>query len=155
MIEIAFLADCLDAIPTLSQWFQAQWPDYYAERTLADIAQDFVAEANRSSIPVRLVAFADGALAGTITLREEATWTLPEYQPGLGGLFVTERFRRRGIGTALVKAGMKVAQEQRYESVFATTIAARGILARLGWEAVPIALPSDEHGLLYQYKFFR
>jgi predicted N-acetyltransferase YhbS len=153
VIEITFLADNLEAIPTLSQWFRAQWPGYFAERTLADIAQDFVAEANRSSIPVRLVAFADGELAGTITLREEATWTLPEYQPGLGGLFVPEQHRGQGIGTELVKAGMNVAQEQGYESVYATTVAARGILARLGWKPVQVALPSDNHGLLYQYEF--
>ncbi|MCB0075584.1 MAG: hypothetical protein KDE20_29220, partial [Caldilineaceae bacterium] len=70
MIEIAFLADHLEAIPTLTRWFRAQWPDYYAERTAADIAQDFYAEAQREGLPVRLVALSDGQLAGTITLRE-------------------------------------------------------------------------------------
>ncbi|WP_420643743.1 GNAT family N-acetyltransferase [Candidatus Leptofilum sp.] len=153
MIKIALLADCPETIPTLSQWFQAQWPDYYAGRTLADIAQDFVAEANRSRIPVRLVAFADGALAGTITLREEATWILPQFRPGLGGLFVPATYRGKGIGTELVKAGMRVAQEQGYKKVYATTVAAQGILARLGWQPVPVPLLSDDHGLLFQYEF--
>jgi len=154
MVKIAFLADCTEVIPTLSQWFRAQWPDYYAERTLADIAQDFVAEANHSGIPVRLVAFADGALAGTITLREEATWTLPDYQPGLGGLFVPEIYRGRGIGTELVKAGMNVAQDQGYKSVYATTVAARGILERLGWKLVKAVSHGDEQQMLYQCELY-
>lgn len=153
MIKITFLADCPKTIPTLSIWFQTQWPDYYAGRTLTDIAQDFVLEANRNGVPIRLVAFADGVLAGTITLREEATWKLPQYQPGLGGLFVMQRYRSRGIGTKLVRAGMKVAQDQGYEKVYAITVASRGILESLGWQPVPAALPDSDHGWLYQYEF--
>lgn len=153
MIEIALLADHLEVIPTLSQWFRAQWPDYYAKRTLNDISQDFVEEANRSGIDIRLVAFINNELAGTITLREEATWTLPEYQPGLGGLLVAEQFRGRGVGTELVKTSMEVAQEQGYKCVYATTANARGILERLGWKQVQVTLPDEEHGLLYKYEF--
>ena len=154
-IKITSLADCPKTIPTLSIWFQTQWPDYYAGRTLTDIAQDFVLEANRSGIPIRLVAFADGVLAGTITLREEATWKLPQYQPGLGGLFVLDQYRGRSIGTELVRAGMNVAQEQGYGRVYATTVAARGILERLGWQLVSTVLPSDEQGTFYHYDFYR
>ena len=153
MIKIAFLADCPEVIPTLSQWFRAQWPDYFAGRSLADIGQDFGAEANRSGLPVRLVAFADGELAGTITLREQAIETLPEYRPGLGGLFVLEQHRGRGIGTALVRAGMNVAQAQGYKRVYATTVAARGILERLGWELVKAFWHDDEEHFLYQFVF--
>jgi RimJ/RimL family protein N-acetyltransferase len=150
MIEIALLADHPETIPMLIQWFRAQWPDYFAERTLADMAQDFAEEANRTGLDVRLVAFAEGELAGTITLREEATWDMPQYRPGLGGLFVPEQFRGRGVGTELVRAGMKVAQEQGYERVYATTIAARGILERLGWKLVQEVLHGDEQLMLYQ-----
>ena len=46
-----------------------------------------------------------GALAGTITLRDQAIHILPQYQPGLGGLYVLEAYRGQGVGTALVKAG--------------------------------------------------
>ena len=149
MIEIAFLADHLEAIPLLTRWFRAQWPDYYAERTAADIAQDFYAEAQREGLPVRLVALRDGQLAGTITLREEATWTLPEYRPGLGGLFVTEPQRGQGVGTKLVRAGMKLALAQGYATVYATTVNARGILERLGWKLVKEVAHGDERLLLY------
>jgi hypothetical protein len=86
MIKIAFLADCPESIPTLAQWFRAQWPDYYAKRTEVDIAQDFYSEANRNGLPVRLVAFTEGEVAGTITLRKEVLETHLAYTPGLGGL---------------------------------------------------------------------
>ena len=153
MIEIVFLADYPEAIPTLTRWFVAQWPEYYAEQPLAEIAEDFRSDANRSGLPVRLLAFADGELAGTIILREEATWHSPEYQPGLGGLLVAEQYRRQGIGTELVKAGMKLAQAQGYQRVYATTVAARGILERLGWQLFQVVWHDDEQLDLYQYEF--
>ena len=80
-------------------------------------------------------------------------WVLPDYKPGLGGLFVAESYRGRGIGTELVRAGMNVAQEQGYERFYATTVAAQGILVRLGWEQVQVAMPDGGHGLLYQFEF--
>lgn len=149
MITIAFLADHLETIPTLTSWFRAQWPAYYASRTPVDIAQDFHAEANRTELPLRLVAFANGELAGTITLREQATWTLPEYQPGLGGLLVMARHRGQGIGTELVKVGMNIARDQGYTAVYATTVNARGILKRLGWQLIEEISHDDEQLLLY------
>ncbi|MEZ4658998.1 MAG: GNAT family N-acetyltransferase [Caldilineaceae bacterium] len=144
MIEIAFLVDRLETIPTLTRWFRAQWPDYYAGLTSAEIAQDFQEDAKRDGLPVRLVALVDGQLAGTIVLREEATWNLPEYRPGLGGLFVTESYRGQGVGTALVRAGMELAMGQSHEMVYATTVNARGILERLGWTLVREVSHDDE-----------
>ncbi len=150
MIEIAYLVDYPETIPTLAHWFRAQWPDYYAGRTPADIAQDFQSEANRDGLPVRLVAFAGGELAGTIILRERAMHILPEYQPGLGGLLVAERQRGRGVGTELVRAGMNVARDQGYKVVYATTATARGILERLGWKMVQAVFHNDEQLVLYR-----
>ena len=148
-IEIAFLVDHLEAIPTLTDWFQAQWPAYYAERPAADIAQDFYSEAKQDGLSVRLLAFAGGELAGTIALCDRATHLSPEYHPGLGGLLVVARHRGRGIGTALVRAGLHLAQEQGYERIYATTVTARGILERLGWTLVQMVSHGDEKQLLY------
>lgn len=149
MIKIGFLADNLEVVPTLAQWFRVQWPDYYAQRPPREIAQDFYAEANWGDLPVRLIAFAGGELAGTVALREQALHSRPEYHPGLGGLFVPAQYRRQGIGTALVEACMNVAQAQGYEMIFTATVTAQGILARLGWQQVQQVLHDGEQLMLY------
>ena len=48
---------------------------------------------------------------------------------------------------------MNVAQAQGYERVYATTVAARGILERLGWELVKAFWHDGEEHFLYQYAF--
>lgn len=150
MITIGFLADHLDAIPTLTQWFRAQWPDYYADQSQEEMAQDFAEDASRDRLPIRLVALESGHLAGTIVLRQQGSETLPEFQPELGGLYVFESFRGRGIGTQLVQAGMKVARAQGYETVYATTTAAAGILEGLGWQFIKTVVVSDGEHSLYR-----
>ena len=149
-IKIAFLADHVDAVPTLAAWFRAQWPDYFARQTPATVERGFQEQAQRDRIPTRLVAFADGALAGTIVLRERALPGQPATHPGLGGLFVPARYRTRGIGSALIRAGMNVARVQGYGSVYAATAAAGGILERLGWTAVREIIHGDERLTLYR-----
>lgn len=152
MVKISFLADHPEIIPVLARWFRAQWSEYYADRTLDDIAQDFISEANREDLPVRLVAFADGELAGTITLRDRAFRTLPEFHPGLGGLLVVEQYRGKGIGSELIRAGMDLARGQGYQRVYAATVAARGILERLGWTPVHV-LSGNAQEIIYRYEF--
>jgi RimJ/RimL family protein N-acetyltransferase len=151
MVTIANLADHPDTIPTLAMWFRAQWPVYFAQQTQADVEQGFRTEAARDGLPLRLIAFESGELAGTIVLRERAIDSLPEFQPGLGGLFVVEPHRGRGVATALVRAGMNLARDQGYERIYATTAVAGGILERLGWRQIKAFIHQDEQHTLYQY----
>lgn len=91
MVTIKFLADNLDTVPALTDWFRAQWSDYYASRSDAQLEQAFLSEANRDRLPARLVAFESDALAGTIVLREDGIETVPEYQPELGACLCLQR----------------------------------------------------------------
>ncbi len=149
MITINFLADHTDSIPTLVVWFRTQWSDYYADSTQAEMEQDFLEDTSRDRLPCRLVAFEENQLVGTIILREQ-NHTAPEYQPELGGLLVIESHRGHGIGTELVRAGMKLASDLGYEMVYATTVSAVGILERLGWEYVKTIIHDDEPLALYR-----
>jgi N-acetylglutamate synthase-like GNAT family acetyltransferase len=90
-----------------------------------------------------------------VALRNQALRALPEYQPGLGGLFVVGRYRDQGSGTALVRAGMKLAQKQGYARVYAATIIARGILVGLGWTLVQAVSLDDEQTVLYRCELER
>ncbi len=149
---IGFLADYLDTIPTLAKWFSTQWPDYYAHWSEEQMMQDFLSDASHDHLPIRLVAFESSELAGTIVLREDNTQLFSEFQPELGGLYVVESHRSHGIATELVRAGMKLAREQGYETVFATTVAAAGILERLGWEFIETVVHQDGQLALYRCK---
>ncbi|MCL4263448.1 MAG: GNAT family N-acetyltransferase [Anaerolineae bacterium] len=151
-ITIGFLADHPDTVATLAKWFRDQWPDYFADMSQEEMEQDFLSDACRDRLPARLVAFASGELAGTIVLREGGTETLPEFQPELGGLYVGASHRGQGIGTELVRAGMKLARDQGYETVFATTVAAAGILEHSGWEFIQTVMHQDGQTLLYRCK---
>ena len=152
MTTIAFLADYLDSIPILAKWFRDQWPDYHADMSNEEMEQDFLEDASRDRLPIRLVAFEANELVGTIILRENGTEMPPEFQPELGGLYVVESHRGHGIGTELVRAGMKLALDQGYETVYATTVAAAGILERLGWELVKTVIHQDGPLRLYRCK---
>jgi predicted N-acetyltransferase YhbS len=150
MIKVAFLADYSEVVPILAHWFRAQWPDYYAKRTPATIAQGFQTNANRHALPVRLVAFVDEELAGTIVLRERAIKTLPDYTPALGGLLVAQPYRRRGVGSELIRAGTNVARAQGYKTLYATTSAAGSLLENLGWLLIDTVPHGKEQLALYQ-----
>jgi hypothetical protein len=47
---------------------------------------------------------------------------------------------------------MDLATDLGYQTVYATTVHAAGILERLGWEFVKITHQGDEEHLLYQCK---
>ena len=152
MITIDFLANHLDTIPTLTKWFRDQWSDYFADWSDEDMMKDFLEDISRNNLPSRLVAFEANELVGTIVLRESETEVFSEYQPELGGLYVMESYRGHGIGTELVRAGMKLAQSQGYSAVSATTVKAAGILERLGWEFIKTVQYPDGEVSLYSCK---
>ena len=152
MITIGFLADYLDTIPTLANWFREQWTDYYAGMSQEQMEQNFLSDASRDRLPIRLIAFESNELAGTIVLRENGTEMLPEFKPELGGLYVVDSHRGHGVATKLVRAGMQLALDQGYEAAFATTVVAAGILERLGWEFTKTVIHPDGQLALYRCK---
>lgn len=151
MIEIRFLADHPEVISTLVEWALVWAPDYYGRRTREDIAGDFWRESQKTGIPIRLIAFVDGALAGMVNLREMAMAGFPRYSPALGGLYVTPAHRNQGVATALVQGIMDLAQAEQHARIYVSTATAQGILERLGWEFVQNEWEGETQLVVYQY----
>jgi predicted N-acetyltransferase YhbS len=133
MWHIDLLADHPDAIPLVTDWFYGDGTGFYAGRTFADVEESYRAEANRDRIPLRLVAVENGEIVGTVVLREQAGWSTPDLAPGLGGLFVREESRGRGIGTSLIQACVQTAKSLGFDRLFATTATAHVLFRRAGW----------------------
>ena len=152
MNKVVFLADHPEVISILVQWALAWAPEYYGGRTVEDIAGDFQRESQKTGIPIRLVAFLDGELAGMVCLREMALQGHPEYSPVLGGLYVPASMRNRGVATALVRAVMDLAKEEGYQCVYTSTATAKGIMERLGWQPVQTVREEQRELMVYVYE---
>jgi GNAT superfamily N-acetyltransferase len=150
-VEIRMLADRPELIPELERCFRLQWPDYFANRTSAEMEEDFRREAHRDVLPVRFVATIGGRLAGTAVLRPHAIDSQPAYAPGIGGLVVAPACRWRGIGTALVRACVDAARGMNFPTVYTATATAIGVFERAGWEYVKVVLHAGQDLVLYRY----
>jgi GNAT superfamily N-acetyltransferase len=88
-----------------------------------------------STIPheVALVAVIDDQPAGICLLVDSELDPLHDCSPWLASLFVHERFRRSGVGSALVGAIERHAASHSIEHLFLYTDAAEPFYARCGW----------------------
>lgn len=88
-----------------------------------------------STIPheVALVAVIDDQPAGICLLVDSELDPLHDCSPWLASLFVHERFRRSGVGSALVGAIERHAASHAIAHLFLYTDAAEPFYARCGW----------------------
>ena len=135
-MKIDYLADHPEFIPALSRWFLVEWRDFYGDKTWEDVAETFYARLNRSTIPLSLVAFEVGRPLGTISLLEESISTRTHFPHWLGGLYVCEGQRRRGIGKRLIEAGVGEARKLGVGRLFIGIRKAEDYYLKLGWQVV-------------------
>jgi hypothetical protein len=137
-VQIGFLAQRPQSIPSLASWFVAEWPEYYGKRTTTDVEQDFRECLNTERLPIGLVAYDGDTPCGVIVLRESAMTDLPQYRPGLGA--------------QLVRAGTSVAKELDHSAVYATTGRAGRIFERSGWQDLGTILHRGQALSLYRWE---
>jgi len=93
-------------------------------------------EARSGGVPCAWVAFLDDTPVGSVSLIASNMDTRPELTPWLAALFVLPQYRRRGVGTALVRRCQAEAAHSGFEKLFLYTQGAGGYYRRLGW--IPI-----------------
>jgi GNAT superfamily N-acetyltransferase len=133
-LRIRRLADHPEALPTLREWFESEWADYYGPTGPGDAEQDLIAYSSRERLPVGLVAFNDGQLCGIAALKPDSVSTHAHLSPWAGAGLVAPRFRGQGIGANLVSALEGVARDLGYSTIYCATSTAAGLLTRQGWQ---------------------
>ncbi len=132
-LRLGFLADHPEAVPTLAEWFEAEWGAHYGPTGPGDARRDLLARANRDALPVALVAWWEGELGGTAALEAESVPTPSRLGPWIAAGLVRPALRGRGVGTELVRSLEELARGMGHARVYCGTSAAGGILARRGW----------------------
>lgn len=103
---------------------------------------DLTAYANRDELPIGMVAFADGELAGVAALKRESISSRTDLSPWIGGAYVVPHVRRQGVGAHLIGALCDIAAKLGYSTVYCATSTSVTLLQRADWQLLE-SLPHD------------
>jgi GNAT superfamily N-acetyltransferase len=133
-VDMRFLADVLQTIPTLASWYKDEWCEWFADMPLAELEADFSTVAQRDRLPFALVALDPGAEpVGVCSVRAEVFAPYPYAGPWLRGLYVLPSHRGQGIAGELIRAAGKHAATLGVVKLYAATHSACGTFERAGW----------------------
>jgi GNAT superfamily N-acetyltransferase len=131
-IAIYDLADFPHWVPIISAWFQLEWHPHPGERRV-EIEHGVDEWLQKDRLRAVLVAVVDGELVGTVALQDK---TLPFGDtPWIAGLYVVPGFRKRGIGTRLLRAAENKARAIGLSKVYLYTPRSAGFYGAFGWNS--------------------
>jgi GNAT superfamily N-acetyltransferase len=134
-VSTRLLIDAEDAISPLVDLMEREWAAWYNPRG-ASARADLSERCQRDQLPLGIVAYADGALAGTCALTVSSGGLVTERSPWLGGLLVDPQFRRQGVAAALLQRALREAGRLGHRQVFALTAHADDLFVHEGWRLV-------------------
>ncbi len=120
-LKIELLADHPEAMLVLKELFESEWEPYYGASGPGDAEIDIKKSANRTELPIAIVAIVDGNVCGTAALKKESVTTYPDFFPWLAGLLVAPEYRRQGIGERLIIEIEKLAKQLGYKEIYVGT----------------------------------
>jgi GNAT superfamily N-acetyltransferase len=136
LLRIDYLADHPELVPELALLHFGQWGYLRPAQTLEERTHRLRDACGRGGVPSVVVALDEGgALCGSAMLVASDMDTRPELTPWLAGVYVVERFRGRGYGSALVARVESEAAAEGVDLLYLYTPSAAGFYARLGWTA--------------------
>ncbi len=120
-MEIVPLADHPAAIPTVARWHVAEWGHYSASRTVKSTEERLRRHTASDAIPITMIALEGGAAVGSAALVWNDMKTRPEIHPWLADVVVDPAWRRRGIGSKLVRRLVEKARELEVGTLYLYT----------------------------------
>jgi len=136
-IQIKFLSETPEFIPTLAQWKYDAWNKYDPTLNMDDIIKNLRSKLNTTNkIPITLIAIYNNLPIATVTLKEKIP--IPGYEDRdlwLGSFLVHEKYRNQGIGIYIQNYVFSKAKELGYSkiSLFASDPKAAEWYAKHQW----------------------
>lgn len=136
-MNFVYLADRPDAIPTIAEWYFNQWGYLQDVSSIEKTIQLLHQYLNRDKIPLILLAVENDEIVGAVQLKFYEMNLYPEKEHWLGGVYVSDKHRRKKIAEKLVKKAVEVAKYYMVETLYLQTEKLDGgLYKRLGWTPV-------------------
>jgi GNAT superfamily N-acetyltransferase len=142
---VDYLANQQQFLPVLVDYMYDHWRALLQRmgKSREDFAGSMQARCSIGVLPTALVAFQGDEILGTVALKPQDLDIRPHLTPWLGGVFVPEKQRGRGIASLLITAMVAEAQKLRLAELYLWTPSAEHLYARQGWTVLERALYHD------------
>ena len=120
-MELSLLADNPSAIATVATWYFEQWCSENSSITKDFIIDKVSAATNREHAPLIVLAKISDEFVGAIELKIREMDIYPEYEFWIGGVYVAESARGKGVASALVKNVLLRARNADIEKLYLQT----------------------------------
>ncbi len=137
-MQIQYLADRPDAIPTVARWYYEEWGHQDPTNSFELTCERLSGRLNRDRLPLPIIAVDESkVVVGTAQLRRHEMDIFPDREFWLGSVYVAPSARGQGLATTLVKKVAELAVEFQVKELWLQTKALDGgLYARLGWKIV-------------------
>ena len=117
MLKIYPLSEKRSLYPILAYWSYSNW---YLHRNVPFkiILEDYKRRGEGDSLPYSFIAFWNEFPVGMVSLKETDMITRQDISPWLSALYVSPDYRKRGIGTQLIKSVFSLCSDKSYDRVF-------------------------------------
>lgn len=135
-MKISFLKDCQQFIPEIALCYYNEW-GYIAGVESVENEIEKTHTFLQEDLPFMLVAHENSIFLGVIQLKFFEMDCYPNYEHWLGGVYVRESYRKKGVAKALIEEGMKKANQLGVQTVYLQTERKDGgLYTKLGWKPV-------------------
>jgi GNAT superfamily N-acetyltransferase len=142
-MDIRHLDPHASAVPVLAAWYHAAW-GRDAGFSLEDELRQLRRVPDARGLPHVLAAFEGEQPVAAAQLKSQEMDAFPQYRYWLGGVFVAEPYRGRGLASRVIAHALGAAAALGLDALHLQTEAMDGgLYARLGWQPVTEA---DAHG---------
>ncbi len=135
-MQIAYLVDHPQHIPTLASWLYGEWghlnPGDSVERRVARLST----HTGRPGIPTTLIALDGDILTGSASLVQNDLTSHPHLTPFMASVYIDPAQRRRGAATALVRQMIVTTGLLGIETLYLITHDQQQLYEKLGWSAI-------------------
>ena len=134
-IDLCLLADRVEFIPKIAQWYFDEWGDYAPGNSLEKTVERIKGKLNRACAPLHIVAEENGQPIGVGQLKLREMKEFPELEFWLGSVYVPTACRGRGVASRICAKIAEVARSFGIVKLYLQTEQLDGgLYARQGWQ---------------------
>ena len=137
MIQLDFLANHPQFIPTLADWYFKEWGYLTKDNSLEKVTAKLQEYLNTDKIPLILLAIEAGEMVGAVQLKYHEMTIYPEKEHWLGGVYVRPDYRGQRIAEKMIHSILSIAAKLGVDTLHLQTQRLDGGLYQgLGWKPI-------------------